>query len=98
MLPQDYSTKPHIETNFFDINEGGIVEIKRGQSMYEHESILNQNRKSNQESTDSTLNNQGPAWGKLRWPILLQKLLEKRDFKTAEGQNKIDCLLHHAKK
>ncbi len=74
------------------------MEIEEGVHADEFSETLNANRQGNQQLDEEMLSSQGSTWGKLRWPALLQKLLEKCEFEVGEGQKEIGCLLQHAAK
>lgn len=85
-----------IETRFFDVKNGGFVEIEDNFHADTFLVDLLESRCLNQQLDEEMLNSQGPTWGKLRWPALLQKLLERREFDLGNGQKETGCLLQHA--
>lgn len=85
-----------IEERFFDISNGGFVEIKAEQNFEQCAAILEQNRQKNQNTNQLILESSGPVWGNLTWPMLLEKLLEKRVFDINESKHEIGSLIKYA--
>ncbi len=104
--PDQLKCLTKIEDRFFDVENGGFVEIvsERGLNDYNRNLISNRTTMNcidqNRTEIDSILklNETSPVWQNLTWPAVLQKLLEKREFNLEEDKTEIGSMLQYASK